>query len=118
MTYAVKANVRAPHRFLRHGALCWVINTNPGGGSDKIEVWAMSRSGRKVVTWVDARDLGNYRAGYIPAADAEGPIPSPGERPAAAFPTREAAQAWADAMNKAFAAAPVRPYAAAFGRPA
>lgn len=105
--FGVKANVRAPHRFLRFGALCWLVLTNPGGGNDRFQVRGMSRGGRMVETWVDARDLTNYRAGWV-HDDAQDVFP---------FETREAAQEWADAMGACYAADPVRPHAAAFGKP-
>lgn len=116
MPYGVKANVRAPHRFLRYGGLCWVSLTNHGVGGAKIEVIGMSRGGRKVNTWVDARDLTNYRAGWIREFD---PYDYAGRDsyPAVPIPwdSRKQAQRWADGMNETFGSQPVRPHAAAFG---
>ena len=108
MAYGVKANVKAPHKFLRMGGLCWVMLTNPGWGGEKVMVRGTSRGGRKVDTWVDSRDLKNFRAGWF--SDSEE------YRFAIPFASREEAQAWADDMNKRFSSLPVREHAAKFGR--
>jgi len=63
--WGVQCNVRAPHRFMRFGAKCIVVDNNPGNGGEHVEVHGMSRGGRKVRTWMDARDLGNYRPIWI-----------------------------------------------------
>jgi hypothetical protein len=110
MPFGVKANIKAPHKFMRMGALCWVTLSNPGGGNDRFEVMGLSRGGRTVTTWIDARDLKNFRAGWI--QDGEYP-----EQPRLSFGTRESAQDWADGLNERFGAQPVRPHAAGFGRP-
>ena len=104
MAYGVKANIRAPHRFLRFGALCWVTLLNNGWGNERLMVTGLSRSGRRVESWVDARDLHNWRAGWFP--DHGEPIP---------FDSREDAEAFAEAMNELYASQPVRPHAAARG---
>lgn len=107
--YGVKCNVRAPHRFMRFGALCWVHLTNPGGGNDRIQVVGLSRGGREVTTYIDTRDLHNFRPGWIPD---DPPFPQSNRFP---WDTREAAQAWCDAVNASYAGDPVRPHAASFG---
>jgi hypothetical protein len=112
MPYGVKANVKAPHRFLRMGGLCWMLLLNPGWGGEKVMVRGTSRSGRQVDAWVDARDLTNFRPGWVPDVDAR---VNPPRMP---FESRNAAQAWADAMNERFGCQPVREHAAKFGRPA
>jgi len=108
MPYGVKANVRAPHRFLRFGALCWLANTNSGSGNERFQVSGMSRDGRIVQTWIDARDLENFRAGWFPEGREGSKFP---------FDTREQAQEWAEAVAGAYSSDPVRPHAASFGRP-
>lgn len=107
MAYGVKANVKAPHRFLRIGGLCWVLLTNPGGGGEKVMVRGTSRGGRKVDTWIDARDMQNFRTGWFPDA----------KQYHFAFPfnSREEADAWAAGMNVRFGSQPVREHAAKFG---
>ena len=108
MAYGVKANVKAPHRFLRMGGLCWMLLLNPGNGSEKVQVRGMSRSGRRVNTWIDARDLTNFRAGWFKEDPAKiCPMP---------FKSQDEAQAWADGMNERFGIQPVREHAAKFGR--
>lgn len=116
MPYGVKANVKAPHRFLRFGGLCWVSLTNPGWAGAKIDVIGMSRGGRKVNTWVDARDLTNFRAGWTRPFDASYWAGRPSYSPyPMTWDTREEAQAWADGMNEIYGSQPVRPHAAAYG---
>jgi hypothetical protein len=111
VAYGVKANVKAPHKFLRMGGLCWMLLLNPGWGGEKVMVRGVSRGGRKVDTWVDSRDLTNFRAGWVPdnGWDKQQSPPMP-------FDSREAAQAWADGMNECFGSQPVREHAAKFGR--
>jgi hypothetical protein len=108
--FGVKANVRAPHRFLRFGALVWLTLPNPGSGHERICVAGLSRGGRRVATYVDARDLHNYRPGWI----ANSP-PFPDSPVLFPFDTREKAQAFCDYMNATFAAGDVRPHAAEHG---
>jgi hypothetical protein len=107
--YGVKANVRAPHKYLRMGALCWVSLTNAGGGNDRITVLGMSRGGRMVRTYVDARDLNNYRAGWHPGEN------FPYDTWKFTWPSKDEAQSWADAMNATYGQQDVRPHAAKFG---
>ncbi len=109
MAYGVKCNIRAPHRFMRMGALCWLSLPNPGWGNERFEVTGMSRSGRMVTTWIDARDLTNFRAGWIP----DNEYPALRRFP---FDSKEAAQEWADAIGATYSLGPVRPHAASFGR--
>jgi hypothetical protein len=96
--YGIKCNVRAVHRFLRIGALCWVVNTNPGGGADHIEVFAMSRGGRMVKTWVDTRDLTNFRAAWAPDHI----------RRNAVGMTKEDAEGWAASVQEKYGAQQLR----------
>ena len=105
MPFGIKANIRAPHKFYRFGALCWITLQNPGGGSERIEVAGMSRGGRVVRAWVDARDLDNYRAGWLPDG-----------APHAWYESKEQAQNYATGMNKAFGSQTVRPHAAGFSQ--
>lgn len=111
MAFGVKMNVRAPHRYLRMGGLCWLYNTNNGWGNERFMVVGMSRGGRRVETWIDARDVHNLRAGWIDDRGLLGKWRYP-------FDTREEAQAWADAINAAYCSGPVREHAAGFGRQA
>lgn len=105
LDWGVKANIKAPHRFMRHGALVWVYLANPGWAGERVMVRGLSRGGRWVQTWIDARDLANFRAGWTH------------QDLGALWPTRDDAQAWADSMNERFGEQPARPHAAAFGRP-
>lgn len=98
--YGVKANMKAPHKFLRMGGLCWIKLTNPGWSGAKVMVRGTSRSGRKVDTWVDSRDLKNFRAGWF--------SDSQEYRLAIPFGSREEAEAWAADMNERFGDQPVR----------
>lgn len=108
MPYGVKANVKAPHRFLRMGSLCWILLTNPGWGGERVMVRGISRGGRRVSTYVDARDLQNFRPGWFPdAVQYHGAIP---------FESREEAAQWASTMNERFGEQAVRDHAAGYGR--
>lgn len=109
MAYGVKANIKAPHRFLRMGSLCWLSLPNPGGGADRIMVVGMSRGGRKATTWVDSRDLNNFRPGWISNPDA-----MPYRH---TFQSKEDAQDWSDSMSHRYGEQPVRAVAARHGRP-
>lgn len=109
MPYGVKANVKAPHRFMRMGALCWLHLTNNGNGQDKIQIVGLSRGGRKVETWIDSRDLANFRPGWIP----EDPHYELRKFP---FDTKEEAQEYCDFMNKKYGDQPVRDHAMSFSR--
>lgn len=100
MAYGIKMNVKAPHRFLRMGALCWLNEPNLGCGSERIRIWGMSRGGRMVQAWVNPRDLHTYRVGYVcdpPIATPATPLPR-----RFSFHTREEAAAWAVSMNTRF----------------
>ncbi len=64
--YGVKCNVKTAHKFLRLGALCWVLNHNKGNGSVRCEVLGLTRGGRRVRVWVNSMDLKNFRAAWVP----------------------------------------------------
>lgn len=104
MAYGIKCNVKAPHRFLRMGALCWMRNTNQGWYNERFPVLGTSRGGRIVDTWVDARDLTNFRPGFVFK-----------ENERVDWLTRDEAQAMCDDLNARFGSQPVRPHAADFG---
>ncbi len=65
----------------------------------------MSRNGRKVATWIDARDLTNFRAGWIKDDPTQYIFP---------FDTRQEAQDLSDSMNQRFGEQQIRPHALAF----
>lgn len=48
------------------GARAYVWLTNPGGGSDRIQVLARSRGGRFVERWEDVRHLRDFRLKTMP----------------------------------------------------
>lgn len=104
--YGIKCNVRAPHRFMRMGALCWLVNRNPGGGGDRVEVVGMSRAGRIVHTWIDSRDLTNFRVAY--ASD---------ERKAMQCWPHEELVKLAASLQERWGGGSIRLHAAAHGRP-
>lgn len=59
--FGIKCNVKVPHKFLRMGALCWVLQ-NKG---DRLYVRGISRNGGTCETWINARPyLHNFRAGF------------------------------------------------------
>lgn len=66
VVFCLKANMKAPHKFIRRGALCWVTFTNPGSAGDKIKVLCISKGGRTVHTFTSAQDLCNFRAAFAP----------------------------------------------------
>lgn len=51
---------------VRKGSKCFITFSNPGNGSDRVQVWVRSRSGRAVVKFVDIRKLSNFRSKWIP----------------------------------------------------
>jgi hypothetical protein len=102
--WSVKANVKAPHRFMRMGAKCWITNANYGGAADKIEIVGLSRSGRQVRTWIDSRDLINFRPGWV-TDDSDYKL----------FVDKADAQKLCDWLNKAYGNQPIREHAAKFG---
>ena len=93
MSFGVKMNVRARHKFLRMGGLCWLVNTNIGWANERFIIWGMSRGGRNVETWVDARDVHKLRPGWIADND-QRRFP---------FDTKEQAQRWADVVGTRYA---------------
>jgi hypothetical protein len=100
--FGVQCNVRAPHRFMRFGALCTIVNYNPGNGGDHVEVWGMTRGGRMTRTWIDARDLSNYRAKWIPDTGADW------QKWARSFETKEAAAEQATWLQQNYGDTPMR----------
>jgi hypothetical protein len=105
MPYGVKANVKAVHRFLRLGALCWVVLPNPGNAGEKLNVLGMSRGGRKVCCWVSAIDLENFRPGWFMETSTSKVIP---------FHSKEVADDWCNYMNETYGNRPVRHHALQF----
>ncbi len=103
MAYGVKANIKATHRFLRLGSLCWIYLLNPGWANTKLQIIGRTRSGRLVETWIDSRDLENFRAGWL----REG-------LNAYDFGTKEQAKLFAESMQRRFGAQEVRPHAQAY----
>lgn len=103
--YGIKANIRAPHRFMRMGALCWIVNTNPGSGGENVEVVGMSRGGRTVRTWISARDLTNFRVAW--AHDESNSLHES---------DREKLKGVAALLSAEWASKPVRAHAAAYGK--
>jgi hypothetical protein len=51
---------------MRMGAKCTIVNYNPGWAAEKVEVWGMTRGGHMARTWIDTRDLGTFRAKWMP----------------------------------------------------
>lgn len=104
MPYGLKCNVKGRHKFLRSGALCWVILTDGGGGWSRLFVEGLSRSGRKVRTWVDSRDLTKFRPGWF----AEGAAPWD-------FGSQTRALESAAWLNENYGDKPQREHAGSFG---
>jgi hypothetical protein len=48
------------------GALCYVVDVNPGNGHNRIFLLSRSRGGRWIKKWEDIRRLGNFRVKTIP----------------------------------------------------
>lgn len=69
VAYGIKANVNGAHRYVRSGALCWVLQTNPGAGGERLFVKGLSRGGRMVRTWIRRDKLENFRTGWVPDDD-------------------------------------------------
>lgn len=47
-------------------AKCYLSLLNPGGGHDRVQVLARSRSGRPIVRWEDTRNLQDFRIKTLP----------------------------------------------------
>lgn len=100
--WGIQCNVRAPHRYMRFGAKCIVVNTNPGSAGEHMEVFGMTRGGRKTRTWMDARDLTNYRPVWIGhRTDFNGEC-------ARKYETKEVAEEWAASFQERYGSGPMR----------
>lgn len=99
--FGVVCNVRAPHRYMRFGARCTIVNHNPGSAGEHMEVVGMTRGGHVTRTWMDARDLSNYRAAWVKEAD-------DGMWVGARYGTKEEAQSRAEFYQERYGTAPMR----------
>lgn len=52
----------------KKGARAYLVQTNPGGGHDRIVILARSRGGRWIEKWEDIRRLKGFRLTTIPSA--------------------------------------------------
>jgi len=108
-SFSIKCNVKAPHRFMRMRALCWILNINQGGGGDRVEVEGITRGGRRCQrTWVDSRDLTNFRAAWIPDHI---------RKRCHCAMTKKQAESLAKMLNERYGDKPIREHAASFGLP-
>ena len=73
----------------REGALAYVILTNQGGGSDRIFIFARTRSGRWVRKWENIKRLGNFRMKSVHESRTHFTLPL------------EDREAWVEALNQA-----------------
>lgn len=64
MDHCVVANVRRVGGILRTGAKVVILNTNPGWGGDRVEVYGISRGGRAVEAWVSRGHLTGFRRAH------------------------------------------------------
>ena len=63
----IACNIAISDSVFSPGALCYVVNGNPGwGGETSIEVYGRSRSGRWVRKWIRTRRLFNFRLKQVP----------------------------------------------------
>lgn len=88
--FAIKANLAEPRSAMRTTASCWVINTNPGWGGERVQVWARSRGGRMISTWIATKRLTNIRVAWAP--------PKVREVVFVLYDTREEATPWVLAL--------------------
>lgn len=51
---------------IRAGAKCYIAWLNPGNGSDRVQIWCRSRSGRSIVKIEDIRKLSKFRCVWLP----------------------------------------------------
>lgn len=63
----VQCNLAVPTKTAVEGARCYLVNLNPGNGSERILVLIRSRSGRWIEKWENIRRLHNFRAKTVPA---------------------------------------------------
>lgn len=97
--WGVKANLREACKYARAGALCWIININPGWGSERVVVLMRSRGGRLIEIWVTMKRLTNLRAAYMP--------PHVQRRFGWHFNTKDEAQRWAKGVEEAHCVKPL-----------
>lgn len=62
--WVIVANVKGHHRVLRTGARVEVTRMWSGGGLERVEVRGLSRGGRRVNIWINAKRLRNVRVGW------------------------------------------------------
>lgn len=64
--YGIAANVGETDRFLRMGALSWIVGGTGGCGAEKFQWLSRTRSGHLVVKWAPITRFTNFRAKWIP----------------------------------------------------
>lgn len=62
----IQCNYAVGTKICAEGARAYVMQTNPGGGADRIHILARSRGGRFVDKWEDIRRLRDFRPKVIP----------------------------------------------------
>ena len=62
----IACNYGEPVGAVATGALCYVVNINKGNASERVQIWARSRSGRWINKWENLRRLTNFRLKTIP----------------------------------------------------
>lgn len=64
--HVIQCNYAVGTKVCAEGARAYVWLTNPGGGSDRLQVIARSRGGRFVERWEDVRHLRDFRLKTMP----------------------------------------------------
>ena len=62
----IQCNLTRPQSTASAGARAYVILTNPGSGSSRIEILLRTRGGRWIEKWQDIRTLHNFRPKTLP----------------------------------------------------
>ena len=62
----IRCNHRDGTRAVAEGAAAYVMQTNPGGGHDRIKLLSRSRGGRWIEGWTTTKRLENFRVKTLP----------------------------------------------------
>lgn len=66
----ISCNYIQPAKVAAEGALCFVLNPNPGNGAANVELLIRSRGGRLICKWERIHRLGRFRLKTVVSEDA------------------------------------------------
>lgn len=62
----IACNYKESISAVRKGALCYMLNSNPGNGGERVNLLIRSRSGRWIEKWENVKRLGQFRMKTVP----------------------------------------------------